>query len=148
MRPGTLPVHLIAGIGEAAAIAAAEREADLDHVAAMRDRLWAGIRDLEGLRRNSPEDGYPGILNVSAGGVEGESLMLAMEPVCVASGSACNATSGEASYVLRALGLSDLEAQGAVRFSFGRMTTAADVDCAAARYLRAIERLRSLAPVT
>jgi cysteine desulfurase len=78
--------------------------------------------------------------------VEGESLMLALEPVCVASGSACNATSGESSYVLRALGRSDEEAQSAIRFSFGRGTSLADIDRAVARLQWAIGHLRAMAP--
>lgn len=147
LRPGTLPVHLIAGFGAAAGLAAAQRENDYRHVTALRDRLWAGIRDLPGLLCNgAPDSTYPGILNVSAGDVEGESLMLAMEPVCVASGSACNATSAEPSYVLRALGLDDVQAQAAVRFSVGRYSTAADVDLAVERFRGAVARLRAMAP--
>ena len=77
--------------------------------------------------------------------IEGESLMLALAPVCVASGSACNAKTAEPSYVLRALGRSDLEAQAAIRFSFGRYTTARDVAVAADRYCSAVTALRALA---
>ncbi|GMR17586.1 MAG: cysteine desulfurase [Gammaproteobacteria bacterium] len=149
LRPGTLPLHQIVGLGEAASLAQASQARDLQHLATLRDRLWAGIRDLPGVRRNGgAEQTFPGILNVSIDGVEGESLMLAMEPVCVASGSACNARSGESSYVLRALGLSDLEAQSAIRFSFGRDTTTAEIDTAVARYRQAVGHLRSIAPDT
>ena len=147
LRPGTIPVHLVAGFGETAALAADEREQNIAHVTALRDRLWDGISDLDGILRNgAPEATYPGILNVSAGNVEGESLMLAMEPVCVASGSACNATNAEPSYVLRALGLSDMQAQAAVRFSFGKFSTEADVDRAIERFRQAVTMLRTIAP--
>ena len=113
----------------------------------MRDRLWDGIRDLPDLLRNGGvAHTYAGILNVSAKGVEGESLMLGMEPVCVASGSACNSLSGESSYVLRALGRDDVLAQSAVRFSFGRTTTAAHVDVAIERYRWSVQHLRAIAP--
>jgi cysteine desulfurase len=78
--------------------------------------------------------------------VEGESLMLGLEPVCAASGSACNSLSGEPSFVLRALGRSDREAQSAVRFSFGRMTTEEDVDRAIGRYRWAVGHLRRIGP--
>lgn len=149
IRPGTLPVHLIAGLGAAATLAFAEREQDLRHVSALGHRMWAGIADIEGLQRNGPaEGGYPGILNVGIADIEGESLMLAMEPVCAASGSACNATSGEPSYVLRALGRSDMEAQGAVRFSFGRMAGEGDIDIAIERYRFAVDHCRSISPVS
>ena len=91
--------------------------------------------------------GFPGILNVSAEGVDGESLMLALQPVCVASGSACNAKSGESSYVLRGLGLDDHLAQSAIRFSFGRHSTEEDIDIAVRRYREAVNRLRDIAPI-
>ena len=120
---------------------------DLGHVTRLRDRLWDGIRDLPGLVRNgSVPYGYPGILNVSAAGVDGESLLLDLEPLCVATGSACNSQDREPSGVLRALGRSDEDAQSAIRFSFGRQTTSAEIDVAAAAYRRALLRLRDLAP--
>ena len=149
MRPGTLPVQLIVGAGAAARVAAERQATDYGHMAQLRDRLWRGLEALDGLTCNSPpERGYPGILNVGADGVEGESLMLGLEPVCAASGSACNSTSGEPSFVLRALGRSDLEAQSAVRFSFGRMTTISEIDMAARRYRETVDHLRSIAPVS
>ena len=73
--------------------------------------------------------------------------MLGLEPVCAASGSACNSTSGESSYVLRALGRDDALAQSAIRFSFGRTTTTADIDVAVERYRWSVDHLRSIAPL-
>jgi cysteine desulfurase len=147
LRPGTLPTQQIVGFGETAAIASRRMAQDLEHLQALRDRFWNGISDLPGLAVNgSLEHGFPGILNVSAEGVEGESLLLALEPLCVATGSACNSKSQEPSYVLRALGLSDELAQSAIRFSFGRPTTGAEVDTAIQLYRGAVMRLRNLAP--
>jgi cysteine desulfurase len=148
LRPGTLPVHLIEGIGVAAAIAAGQMQEDLQHVTSLRQQFCDGLGDIEDLVRNDAANStYPGILNVSAAGVEGESLMLGLEPVCAASGSACNSTSGESSYVLRAHGLDDALAQSAVRFSFGRMTSSADIDRALERYRWAVNHLRTIAPI-
>ena len=147
IRPGTLAVHIIAGLGMAAEVAASRMQDDLRHVSMLRQRLWESIASLPGITLNgSEESGYPGILNISADGVSGESLMLGLEPLCVASGSACNSKSSEASYVLRALGRDDLQAQSAVRFSFGRDSTPDDVDFAAQRYISAVTELRALAP--
>ena len=146
-RPGTLAVPLIAGFGEAARIALSEMQENREHLRSLRDRLWRGIRDLDGIIRNGTESHtFPGILNVSIEDIEGESLLLALEPLCVATGSACNSKSQEPSSVLRALGRSDLLAQSAIRFSFGRPTTPDEVDFAAARYREAIGRLRGIAP--
>lgn len=147
LRPGTLPVPLIAGFGLAAEIAASRLQQDLQHLRELRARLWKGIRDIPGLRLNGDnEQGFPGILNVSVEDVEGESLLLALEPLCVATGSACNSRNQEPSYVLRAMGRSDAEAQSAIRFSFGRETSLADIDFAVSQYRGAVTALRSLAP--
>jgi cysteine desulfurase len=147
LRPGTSAVHQILGIGLAAEIAAERMHGDLAHIRALRERLWSGISDLPGLYINGPrEGGFPGILNVSAEGVDGESLMLALHPVCVASGSACNAKSGESSYVLRALGRDDKLAQSAIRFGIGRHNSEQDIDVAIERYRKAVINLRDMAP--
>lgn len=147
LRPGTLPVHLIAGFGRAAAIARESLLDDYTHLRALRERLWRGIESLPGIVRNGEADAsYPGILNVSAGGVDGESLLLALEPLCVSTGSACNSQSGEPSAVLRSMGRSDDLAESAIRFSFGRPTSERDIDLAIERYREAVMRLRGLLP--
>ena len=146
IRPGTLPTELIAGFGMAAEIAATRIDKDLQHLRALRDTFLEGISELDNLLLNGDPEGFPGILNVSAEGVEGESLLLALEPLLVATGSACNSKTQEPSYVLRALGRSDLQAQSAIRFSFGRPTTADELTFAVSQYRSAVKRLRELAP--
>jgi len=146
IRPGTLPTALIAGLGMTAEIAVDRVNDDLVHLAELRSVLWNGIRDVDGVTLNGDPDGFPGILNVSVDGVEGESLLLALEPLQIATGSACNSKSQEPSYVLRALGRSDMQAQSAIRFSVGRPTTVAEVEFAAQHYRDAVARLRKLAP--
>jgi cysteine desulfurase len=147
LRPGTLAVHQIAGFGAAAEIAAQRQSEDLAHLRQLNERLWNGIQAVPGIVRNgNPGHTFPGILNVSVEGIEGESLMLALLPLCVASGSACNSRSGESSYVLRALGLGDRLAQSAIRFSFGRFTRESDIDAAVARYTAAVSHLRGIMP--
>ncbi len=147
MRPGTQAMHQLIGFGLAAELAVVRQAADLLHFRQLRERLWQGVRDLPGIRRNGAEEHtFPGILNVSADGVDGESLMLGLEPLCVASGAACNSQSGESSYVLRAMGCTDAAAQSAIRFSFGRSTVNSDIDKAIERYRWAVQHLRALAP--
>jgi len=147
LRPGTPPTALIVGLGAAARVASERMADDHAHAGALCARLLDGLAGLEGIRRNgSAISHFPGIVNLTAEGVEGESLMLALEPVCVSSGSACNSLSGEPSFVLRALGLDDRDAQAAIRFSFGRDTLPDDIDVAVERYLSAVRRLRAIAP--
>ena len=146
IRPGTLPTELIAGFGMAAEIAADRIDEDLAHLRDLRRILWTGIGSVDGLLLNGHHEGFPGILNVSVAGVDGESLLLDLEPLLVATGSACNSKTQEPSYVLRALGRTDFEAQSAIRFSFGRQTTPEEIEFAVARYRAAVRRLRDLAP--
>ncbi len=147
IRPGTLPTDLIAGLGLAAEIAAVRMDTDLGHLGELRRVLWDGLRDIDGIRVNGDIDtGFAGNPQCRVDNIEGESLMFLLEPICVATGSACNSTSREPSYVLRALGRSDLLAQSAIRFSMGRQTRRQDVEYAARRYRDAVARLRDLAP--
>jgi len=147
LRPGTLPTDLVAGLGTAAEVASTRIGSDLQHLRDLRRVLWDGIRDIGGVILNGDADGFPGILNVSVEDIEGESLLLALEPLLVATGSACNSQTQEPSYVLRALGLSDSQAQSAIRFSVGRPTTREEVDFAVEHYRDAVARLRELAPL-
>ncbi|WP_405224188.1 cysteine desulfurase family protein [Lentisalinibacter sediminis] len=146
LRPGTLPVHQIVGLGAAAARAGEELSAERARLAALRDRLSAGLTAVDGVFVNGGgAERIPGIVNVSVAGVDGESLFASLEPLAVASGSACNTTSGEPSYVLRALGREDRLAGASVRFSLGRYTTEDEVDRAVGVFTGAVGRLRRIA---
>jgi cysteine desulfurase len=148
LRPGTLATHQAVGFGLACEITAAALPEEEPRVRALRERLWAALQPLGHVERNGAADpSVPGILNVLFAGVEGESLLLELDGrVEASSGAACSSARGEPSYVLRALGRSDVAAQASLRLSLGRFTTAADVDRAAEALVAAVRRLRSLAP--
>jgi len=121
---------------------------DLEHVTKMRDRLWAGLNSMEQVFVNGDFDKrYPGNLNVSFNFVEGESLIMALKDLAVSSGSACTSASLEPSYVLRALGLNDEMAHSSIRFSFGRFTTAQEIDHAIDIIQKSIGHLRDMSPL-
>jgi cysteine desulfurase len=148
MRSGTLPTHQIVGLGEACRIAKEEIAQDRVHVTKMRDRLWAGLNEMEQVFVNGDFDNrYPGNLNVSFNFVEGESLIMALKDLAVSSGSACTSASLEPSYVLRALGLNDEMAHSSIRFSFGRFTTTEEIDYAIALIQKSIGHLRDMSPL-
>jgi cysteine desulfurase len=148
MRSGTLPTHQIVGLGEACRIAKEEIAQDRVHVTKMRDRLWAGLNEMEQVFVNGDFDKrYPGNLNVSFNFVEGESLIMALKDLAVSSGSACTSASLEPSYVLRALGLNDEMAHSSIRFSFGRFTTEEEIDYAIALIKKSIGHLRDMSPL-
>ncbi len=147
MRSGTLPVHQLAGMGAAYAIAARERQKDSERIGLLRERLWQGLQALPGVELNGdPRRRVAGILNVTIDGVDGESLLFLLPGLAVASGSACASTSSEPSYVLRALGRSDRLAQSSLRLSLGRFSTQVDIDTAVESIGSAVARLRSVAP--
>ncbi len=146
LRSGTLPTHQVAGMAEAFVLAEQSREQEERRLAGLARRLLTGLEALGGIHLNGhPTARVAGIVNVSIDGVEGESLLLALRTLALASGSACNSASGEPSYVLRALGRSDQQAQSSLRFSFGRFTDHAQIDFALAQLHRQIPRLRQLA---
>jgi cysteine desulfurase len=148
MRSGTLATHQIVGLGEACKLAKEEMDQDLAHVTVMRDRLWAGLNEMEQVFVNGDFDKrYPGNLNVSFNFVEGESLIMALKDLAVSSGSACTSASLEPSYVLRALGLNDEMAHSSIRFSFGRFTTTEEIDYAIALIQKSIGHLRDMSPL-
>ncbi|MBV9696389.1 MAG: aminotransferase class V-fold PLP-dependent enzyme, partial [Gammaproteobacteria bacterium] len=146
LRPGTLPTHQLVGFGTACARAAQLLEAEMARLTALRERLWADLAQLPGVHLNGAgAPRLPGILSVSFEGVEGESLVGALqETVAVSTGAACNSASREPSYVLHAMGRSARLAESSLRFSLGRFSTEADVDRAAAGVRRAVQELRAL----
>lgn len=148
MRSGTLPTHQIVGMGEAFRIAKAEMAAENERLRMLRDRLWAGLQDIDEIYLNGDmEQRIPGNLNVSFNFVEGESLMMSLKGLALSSGSACTSASLEPSYVLRALGRSDELSHSSLRMTLGRFSTVEDVDRALVSLHKAVEHLRALSPL-
>jgi cysteine desulfurase len=148
MRSGTLATHQCVGMGEAFRIAREEMATENERVRGLRDRLWAGLRDMEAAFLNGDlERRVAGNLNVSFNFVEGESLIMALKDMAVSSGSACTSASLEPSYVLRALGREDELAHSSIRFTIGRFTTAEEIDYVVDKVRHQVDRLRELSPL-
>jgi len=135
LRSGTENVPGIVGFGKACDLAARwlNQEEPL-RVAALRDRLEAGIRDLvPGAKLNGhPVERLPNTLNLSLPGMRGESLVLFLDRhgVYFSSGSACKSGNPAPSHVLLSIGLTEDEAHCAVRLSLGVDNDEADIDYA------------------
>ncbi len=148
LRSGTLPTHQIVGMGEAFRLAREEMATENERILGLRNRLWDGIKDMEEVYLNGDlEQRIAGNLNVSFAFVEGESLIMALKDMAVSSGSACTSASLEPSYVLRALGREDELAHSSIRFTFGRFSTAEEVDLVIEKVRTQVERLRELSPL-
>lgn len=149
MRSGTLNVPGIVGCGAAAEIVVQEMPTESVRLAALRDRLWAGLSEhLNDITMNGhPEHRLANTLNVSFLYVEGESLMMGMPEVAVSSGSACTSASLEPSYVLRGLGAGDDVAHSSIRFSLGRFNTEEDIETTIDQVVQAVRHLREMSPL-
>ncbi|MDE0309707.1 MAG: cysteine desulfurase DndA [Acidiferrobacterales bacterium] len=119
LRPGTLPVPLIAGLGLAAELASyehAERQQDCSKI---KDRVYEAFSDLNPKTNGDQSLALPHILNVSFPGLDAEAVMVALKGVAaISNGSACTSSSYKPSHVLNAMGLDDNRISGAVRISW------------------------------
>jgi cysteine desulfurase len=144
VRAGTVATHQVVGMGLALELAAEGFHAESARLAVLRERLWRGLASLGGTWRNGDaRRSVPQLLNVSFEGVEGESLLAAVRgQIAVSTGSACSSASQEPSYVLRALGRSDILSESSLRFGLGRYTDESDIDIAVSVVSEAVARLR------
>jgi cysteine desulfurase len=145
LRSGTLSPPQIVGFAKAVEIALQDLAAESQRIQGLRDRLWQQIGTLPGIILNGhPSQRLRGNLNVSVAGVNGEKLLLALQPhLAISSGSACSSAKVEASHVLKALGRSDDLAYASVRFGIGRFNTVEEVDRAAQCFQQAVRALRT-----
>ena len=132
LRAGTENVPGIAGFARALSLAEAERPEAAPRVAALRDRLEAGIvAAIPDCRINGAgAPRLPHVLSVAFADVPGDALLarLDLEGIAASAGSACAAGALEPSHVVAALGMPERYRRGVVRFSLGAGTSASDVD--------------------
>lgn len=146
LRSGSLNVAGAVGFGAAARIAVEERKSESDRVGRLRDCLVAALKDrIPGVHDNGDVTRrLPNTANLRFEGADAEAVVTNMDPVAVATGSACSSGSIEPSKVLLAMGLSREAAFEAVRFSLGRFTTGEDIDTAVERTVTAVEYIRAM----
>lgn len=148
LRPGTLPVHQLVGLGEAARLAAGDLDlVEVTRVAGLRDRFLGSLRVALSVEVNgSVEHRLPGNLNVWFEGCDTEALAMRCREVAFSTGSACTSASLEPSYVITALTGDEQRAAESARFGFGRFTTDAEAQRAAEAITRSVLELRALSP--
>ncbi|ADZ09457.1 Cysteine desulfurase [Methanobacterium lacus] len=151
LRPGTENVAGIVGLGKACSIAKVSQETDAQKLTNLRNKLVDGIL-------NSIEDSYlngdrtkrlPNNANFRFTGIEGESLILRLDTkgIAASTGSACSSTKLEASHVLTAIGLKEVEAHGSLRISLGHENTEEDIEYAIKAIKEVVEQLRQMSPL-
>lgn len=149
-RSGTENVPGIVALGKACDIAQQDMPQEWARQARLQQEFEGGLRERmadfrvqgEGVAR------LPNTTNVAIAGVEGEALLMALDlqGIAVATGSACSSGSLEASHVLQAMAVPEGYVHGALRFSFGRLTTEEDIDYVLRVMPDIVRRTRSLSP--
>ena len=122
IRPGTIPVALVAGCGKACELAVTEYQSNLEQANQLKEELINILRE-SGLSYHINGDQtycVPGTLNVCIEGVSSEALMISSKQFCgISNGSACTSKSYSPSYVLSAMGIPVEQIESSVRISWG-----------------------------
>lgn len=149
LRPGTLNVPGIVGLGRACDIAEAEREVDTDRIRRLRDRfenrILAGIS--EARRNGSTVRRVAGNSSLTLPGVDAEALIANLRGVAISTGSACTSGAPDPSHVLTAIGLTREEAYCTIRIGLGRFTMASEVEFAAQEIVAASSKVRQCSEI-
>ncbi|MFB0527146.1 MAG: cysteine desulfurase NifS [bacterium] len=150
-RASTENVAGIVGFGEACSLAQKDMAGEEESLTYLRDKLIEGIlRRIKHTRLNGhPKKRLPGNVNVSAEGVEGESMLLQLDlaGVCASSGSACTSSILEPSHVLTAIGISPEVAHSSLRFTLGKENKEEDINYVLKVLPGIVEKLRSMSPI-
>lgn len=140
LRPGTLPVALIAGFGMSAQLALAEAAERTRICQTTKDKLLAALEPLDIKLNGDPTRTIASTLNFAVPGVDSEAAIVALKDVvAVSNGSACTSQKHEPSHVLTSAELPEGQIAGALRFSWGARTSEIPVD-------ELVARLRALQP--
>lgn len=149
LRSGTLYPPQIVGFAKAVELAIAAMPDETERIRGLRDRLWQQLTRLDGLHLNGhPTQRLAGNLNVSVEGIDGQALLLGLQPtVAVSSGAACSSAKIAPSHVLQALGQPKALAYASIRFGIGRFNTVLEIDRVADCTITTIRSLRQVAKV-
>jgi cysteine desulfurase len=147
-RSGTQDAAGASAFGVAAELATRDLDRHAKQLASLRDRLMGGIRSIQGatIRGDQQPDGrLPGNVHATFEGCEGDSLLFLLDVAgfSVSTGSACQAGVPEASHVLLAMGLSEQDARGALRFTLGPDTTESEIDALLVALPGVVEQARA-----
>ncbi len=151
LRAGTENLPGIVGMAVAADFVRAERAREMERLGALRDRLIRGVLDSIPVARLTGATGrerLPHHASFVLQHVKADSVLMDLDlhGIAASSGSACTASTGEPSHVLRAIGCDPREREGSLCFTLGRWTTASEIDFVLEVLPSVVERLRRLAP--
>jgi cysteine desulfurase len=148
IRSGTENVAGVVGFAKAVEIA---KKKDIEKMTELRDKMIEGILKIQNTRLNGPlgSKRLCNNINISFNNIEGESVGGYLETfgICTSTGSACSSHSLETSHVLKAIGLTPLEANSSIRISISKYTTEEEVDYFLNVLSKIVEKLRRISPL-
>lgn len=132
LRAGTQAPALVAGLGKAASLCAAEMAQEEGRIQGLMKRLKRELAAIApAMKVNGDEHiRWAGNLNVCFPGLDGDRLFADIRGLAVSSGAACASAVAEPSYVLEAIGVDEKHAKASLRIGIGRMTTDEEIDFA------------------
>jgi cysteine desulfurase len=144
LRPGTLNVPGIVGLGAACELALRSIAENEPRIAALRDRLQQLLLEaLDGVTVNGPQHGrLAANLNVTIDGVEADALLLGLPELALSAGAACSTSQAKPSHVIEAIGAIHRAPAAVLRFGLGRGNTVDEIDRAARCVVDRVRRLR------
>jgi cysteine desulfurase len=148
IRPGTLNVPAIVGIGKAAEICKTRMQDESMKIEKLRNILLKGITSkLEDVKVNgSMNKRLPNNLNLCFRYVKAENLLMEMRDIAASTGAACNSAALKPNHVLKAIGLTDNEIKSSIRLGLGRFNTEEEMEYVINRIVEKIHILRSCSP--
>ena len=148
LRPGTENISGIVGFAEAVKLASDKKH--IEHITKLRDKLIEGILKIPYVKLNGPRNKrLCNNANFYFKGIEGEGLVgyLDMEGICASTGSACSERTLEPSHILKAIGLSDEEANGSIRLTLSRFNTEEEIEHVLKVLPEIVKKLRQMSPL-
>ena len=141
IRPGTLPVPLIVGLGEASKIASEKMTSDFNYISKLKNLLFNKIKkDIPDVIINGDfNKRIPGNLNLSFPCIEGQSIVTSLSKVAASSGSACSSSIPKPSHVLLDIGLNKQLIQSSIRIGIGRFNTEDEMLIAAENIIKTVK---------
>jgi cysteine desulfurase len=149
IKSGTENTTGIIGFAKALEIIQKNKEKEGERIKKLSEKLLKGILEIDNTKFNGTEERIPGTINISFKKIEGESLLLMLNEkgIETSTGSACSSKSLKASRTLLAMGCTEEEAHGSIRFSIGRKTKEKDIIKTIKETKKAVEKLRKISPL-
>ncbi|MGX7589127.1 cysteine desulfurase family protein [Candidatus Vidania fulgoroideorum] len=148
LRSGTLAIHQIIGLGKAIELANRDLIKNNKRIKRISKYLVKELLGIEDTRINgSLKYRVPHNINISFGSIEGESLMLKMRNICLSSGSACNSSSLEPSYVLKNINVPTYMIHNSIRITLGKYNSIKEAKYFIKKIKKAVKELRNISPL-